>query len=778
MGETTNNAIFQVDDFKSAIRIFTKNWHIFVFFLALSYGAYKWYSNSLVVPYVVSTKLLLKAENPGDPQKPSYMGIAYSAYVDYSNEISVIRSYELIERTIDKLKLDVSYFIKGRFKNIELYEGLPFRIVLTSVNAAICETDILFRIIDENYFELTYSKSEFTQTRRFPFNQAITDPDFKIEVIKNNLINKQTVSHLKEIEYIVQLRSKSALVNKYLSELNASIPEYSAIMNLSLEDVIPQRATMFLDTLAKVYVDNTLRSQIEVNEKTLLYIEKQLNEANGLLNSIEKDIVNYKEKKGILDLSKQEQRVFEYLTGFETDKKKLDLQLGSMDALEKYIIEDKDPELLPPSFYIANEDAFLKSSVAELYQMQMSRKGELINATEKNMAIFSLDKKIASLKSNILTYIGNTRKALKSKIAEIAVQISKYENTINDIPKKQRDIVNMQRQLQVNEKMSMFLMERRANMIISKAAITSGSKIIEKAHTTGMARPKIPNVELAFLGSGFLLSLIIAFIRSYLYEKIDNLVTLKSKTDLPILGEINYVNDLKGQSNLLVGPKTRSLVTEAFRVIRTNLQYTPTKGAKESKVVLVTSHRPGEGKTFCSVNLGAILARAGKRVLLIELDLHKPSMENSFGWTSPFGASNVLNNEITFADALIKNVVPNMDVLLSGDASESASELILSEQMEHLIEYGKSHYDYVLLDTAPVGLISDAIVLMPYADISIFIVNTKFDSKASIAQAHEIVAKNKPANFCFILNGVKFKKLKYAGYANYAGYTYGAEKNP
>ena len=246
--------------------------------------------------------------------------------------------------------------------------------------------------------------------------------------------------------------------------------------------------------------------------------------------------------------------------------------------------------------------------MTELYQLQMTRKGELINATEKNMSIYSYDKKIALLKSNILTYISNTRKALKIKLAEYQSQILKYEGAINDIPQKQRDIVNMQRQLQVNEKMSMYLMEKRANMIISKAAITSGSKVIEKAHLIGKAQSKLPNMEIAFMGSGLVIALLIAFVRSYLDDKIDSLSLLKTRTELPVLGEINYVDDLKGQNNLLVGPKTRSLLTEAFRVIRTNLQYTPTNGVKASKVVLITSHRPGEGKTFCSVNLGAILA--------------------------------------------------------------------------------------------------------------------------------------------------------------------------
>jgi tyrosine-protein kinase Etk/Wzc len=767
MTETNNNqAILQLDELKFAFRVFKKNWYIFVFLLLLSYLCYLWYISSRTAPYIVKAKLLLKAENATDPQKPSYMGISYNAYVDYSNEVSVIKSYELIEKTIDKLKLDVSYFMKGRFQNIELYDGLPFRINVTSVNSTLCETNIRFKILDENYFEIKYNKQNVETVKKGHFNQPLTDNDFKIEVLKNNLINGQSVQHLKEIDYIIQFHSRSALVSKYIAQVNATIPEYSAIMNLSLEDIIPQRATMFLDTLSVVYVQNTLKSQIEVNERTLFFIEKQLNEATGFLNSIEKDIVNYKEKRGILDLTKQEQRAFEYLTAFETDKKKLDLQLNSMDALEKYLIEDKDPELLPPSFYIANEDAFLKSSVAELYQLQMNRKGELLNATEKNMTIYSFDKKIELLKNNLLTYIGNTRKALMKKIAELELQIHKYENSINEIPKSQRDIVNMQRQLQVNEKMSMYLMEKRANIIISKAAITSGSKIIEKAHEAGKVPPRLPHVEFAFLGCGFLISLIIAFVRTYLYEK--------SKTNLPVLGEINFVNDNKGQTDLLVGPKTRSLVTEAFRVIRTNLQYTPTNGVQKSKVVLITSHRPGEGKTFCSVNLGAILARAGKRVLLIELDLHKPSMENRFGWSSEFGASNILNNEVSFENAILKDVVPKMDVMLSGENSESASELVLSEKMHELIEYGKSNYDYVLLDTPPVGLISDAIVLMPYADISIYIINTKFDSKESLNQAHEIVEKNKPQNFSIILNGVKFKKLKYAGYSSYAGYSYGS----
>lgn len=776
--KSTKNSIVQVEDFKAIWRVFAKNWYIFTFFLFLSFLLYKWYNYSRTTPYTVKAKLLLKYDNPSDGPKLT-QGIAYTSYVDYSNETSVVRSYELVEKTIEKLKLDVSYFIKGRFKNLEIFQALPFEVFVFTANPAVYDQDIKFIIRDESQFELTYRMGETDVIKRFYFDKPIIDNDFKIEVKKSYLVNQSTIQRQKEIEYVIRLHSKSALTSKYLGALSVDIPAYSAIMNLSLNDVIPQRAIMFLDTLSNVYVENTLKSQIEVNDKTLVYIEKQLREANSFLNNIEGDIVNYKETKGIMDLPKQEQRIFEQLTGYETDKKKLDLQLNSLDALEKYIIEDKDPELLPPSFYIASEDAFLKSSVAELYQFQMNRKGELINATEKNISVAMLDKKIEYLKSNLLTYIGNTRDALKGKIAELGVKIEKIDALINDIPKKQRDIVNMQRQLQVNEKMSMFLMERKANMIISRAGFTSGTKIIEKAHSVGKVKSPIPNVELAFFGGGLIISLIIAFVRSYVFEKMDSIEQLKQNTSLPILGEINYVGSLKGQSNLLVGPKTKSLITESFRVVRTNLQYTPTEGIKKAKVVLVTSHRPGEGKTFCSVNLGAILARAGKRVLIVELDLHKPSIENAFGWfaVADKGASNVLNGDTPIEDAILKDVVPKMDIILSGEASESASELLLSDNMHDLVEYGKANYDYVILDTPPVGLLSDALVLMPFADVSIYILNAKFRSGESIKQAHEIFENNKPQNLCFILNGVKIKKLRYTGYSYYGGYGTYANNN-
>ncbi|MCE3280288.1 MAG: ptk, partial [Bacteroidetes bacterium] len=227
----------------------------------------------------------------------------------------------------------------------------------------------------------------------------------------------------------------------------------------------------------------------------------------------------------------------------------------------------------------------------------------------------------------------------------------------------------------------------------------------------------------------------------------------------------------ENQNYFIVDKDSKAPITESFRAIRTNLEYFASE--RKSKVVLLTSYHPGEGKTFCSVNLSTILAKAGKKVLLLELDLHKPKVQKAFNMESLVGASNVLIGKSDVASTIQKTEIENLYVLLSGPTPPNASELILSKYLIDIFDYGRENFDYVIVDTPPVGLITDALVMMKNVDVSLFVLNTKFAKKQIVNIVEDIVVTNKLQNFALILNGVKRKKSGY--YYNYGyGYGYGS----
>ena len=240
------------------------------------------------------------------------------------------------------------------------------------------------------------------------------------------------------------------------------------------------------------------------------------------------------------------------------------------------------------------------------------------------------------------------------------------------------------------------------------------------------------------------------------------------RSTLPILGEILFAEAGKS-SYIVVDADPKSPITESFRSMRTNLEYMAPD--VKSKVVLITSNNPGEGKTFCSINLASILAKAGKKVLIIELDLHKPKVHLGLSMASEYGVSNILIGKETAKNSILKTSIENLDTILAGPTPPNASELILSPHLQEILDYSRANYDYVIVDTPPVGLISDAFILMKYADVTLFVLNVRFATKSSVNNAHEIVELNKLQNFGFVLNGVRQRRSKY--YYNRYSYGYG-----
>jgi capsular exopolysaccharide synthesis family protein len=444
-------------------------------------------------------------------------------------------------------------------------------------------------------------------------------------------------------------------------------------------------------------------------------------------------------------------------------------ELSAFAALKKYIIEDKDPEQMPPTLFGTGSDPFLQNSVSDLYNAQMARNIQLYTSTRKGPPIEEINQKINRMKKDLLIYIDNSQKVISDQRNQLLRQIARTEGIIGNIPIKQREVLNIERNLEVNQKMYSFLLEKKAENTISRAGIVPESKIIESARSIGIVKPNKSRIVYSFLGVGFIISIIIVFIRTTFYETIDSIDFLKQKTTYPILGEVIFQKDASNTSPIVVDSDPRAIITESFRTIRTNLQFLTSGDGP--KVYLFTSNNPGEGKTFCSVNLGALLAKGGKKVLVLEFDLHQPRVHQALNLSSEIGLTTILIGKANPQDCIIGSSVENLDVILSGPSPPNASELILHPEINELFAFAKANYDFVLIDTPPIGLITDALVLMRYADVTMFVINTRHAYRESLSNAHEAAANKGTTNFSFILNGVKRSKSKY--YYKRYGYGYG-----
>ncbi len=773
MAEKKSN-IIDTEDILLVWKFVSRNWLIILIFPLLAGILAYLFVHRLPDEYGARTELLLNSGSGSgyEYQNQIYQGLTGFGknFNELTNQIRILQSHDLISRTLDKLDFQVSYYIVGRVKTTEI----PF-VDAFSVNINLYDADgqLLYgtpcdiKILDKERFVLTFPYGTTTVERTHRFDEDIIENEYMLRVERNKYLNDETFRRLMENNYRFVVNSRLYLIEKYKSALTIYNADETSIIEISVEDELAIKAKMFLDTLSSTYINYSIQSQIELNESTLDYIDRQLTGVTGILDSIETNLETYKAQKDILDLSREQSDFFEKLLEFESDKRLLMLNLESLKSLEEYLITKDDERLLPPSLYIT-EDEFLRSSLTELYNMEVQRTQSAYDIKNESPMAARSSLAIQTMRANILTYITNLRKAIGDKIEDSNREIRYYESKLRQLPESERAILNIQRILSVNEEMYVYLLEKKANTVIAKAAIVPQVSVIEVARTVGVVGPNKSQVVYYFLAIGFIVALIVAFIRTAFFDRIQNTRELKQITALPVIGGIPRF-DGKDEERLVVTANSRSNVAESFRSLRTNLQYFG-KGS-DNKLLLLTSLHPGEGKTFCSVNTSAIIASGHKRVLLLDFDMHKPKVHQALNLKNDKGLSTFIIGRDSLEQIIQPSGFENFDVITAGPVPPNASELVLSPKVEKLLSELKELYDLVIVDTPPIMLISDSMVLMRLVDVGLFVMNTDKATKNGVKFLEELIETNRLKDIALVMNNIKSKKWRY--YYNKYGYRYG-----
>jgi capsular exopolysaccharide synthesis family protein len=775
MAEKKSN-IIDVDDLLIVWKFVAKNWLIMLIFPVIAGVAAYLYVHRMPDVYGAKTEILLGSGQGYEYQSQIYRNLTgYGGGVSQiTNQIRVLQSHDLISKTLDKLNFQISYFIVGRVKTTEIPYIDAFEVdvrLVESNGGHLYGVPFDVRILDEERYEITFINEGDAVTRVHRFDEDVFENEYVLKLKRNKFLSAETFNGLKDNNYRFIVNSKRYLVSKYQRSLVIENEEKTSILEISVQDHLGSKAKMFLDSLSDSYIDYTIQSQIELNENTLRYIDRQLKGITFILDSIETNLEQYKEQKDILDLSREQSEFFDKLLTYEGEKRNLQLKLETLESLEDYLVTKTDERLLPPAMYII-EDEFLQSSLRELYNLQVQYSQASFDIKETSKGSGRFDKTIQSLRSNIMVYMNNLRKAISDRMRDVSSEITYYESLLRKLPQSQRELINIQRNLDVNEKMYVYLLEKKANTIIARAAIVPEVGVIEKARAVGVVGPQKSKIIYYFLAAGLLLGLILAFLRTLFFDRIQNARELKQITKIPILGSVPQFEG-KGDERLVVTKNLRSNITEAYRSIRTNLQYFSSEPG--SKVILFTSLHPGEGKTFCSINTAAIIASAGKRVLLLDCDMHKPKVHKSLEIPNKVGLSTYIAGRSQLDEIVQKSEYENFDIITAGPVPPNASELVLSPRLDGLLEELKKEYDYILVDTPPLMLISDSMVLMRKVNMGIFVMNTEKATKAGVRHLEELVEQNKLEHTSIILNYVKTKKWRYY-YGKYTysyGYGYG-----
>lgn len=772
-------AIITQKDFNLIIRVLKTNWWVPLIIVPVFYFIGVFYIYRITPVYQVTTQILLQNNDAyyksNVVSDASFYSGGSQSYIDNSNERRVLLSYDLLNKVVNKLKdkLQVSYYIVGKVRTTEQFGGMPFSVKVNNINVGYYELPFDFKFIDDKTYELSYTIGNEKITRKGLFGKELVDLGYNINIEKNPSFAGKMLDPLKEMYYQFVIHSNDLLISNITSNITINNPDYTNILEVQLNDIIAQRAVLILDTLNREYLQSKLASKYELNEKTIEYIDKQLDEISIQLKASVDTLQDYKRRKSIVNLEWEEGDFLGKVATFDKEKANAQLQLESLNDLEKYIIEDKDPQFLPPSVYIMEQGGFMRKAVTELYERQIEINKHMTMVTEINPTIQEKIGNIKKLKQDLLIYINNARNATKTTIDNINQQISKYLNEASSIPPKQQDLLGIQRNLNVNEAIYNFLLEKKANTRIAKASIVPDAKIIESPRNIGEVSPDRKSIKKSFISGGFGIAILIIVIRMFFFTKIKDLDHLKELSDIPCIGIIPFLKK-NNESGAVVDTQPNSKIAESFRNIRTNLQYASV--GQDSKTFLVTSFLPGEGKTFTSVNIAATLAKSGKKTLIIELDLHKPKVYKNLGLTAPVaGITTYITGQSDISDIIKPTEIQNLFCLFAGPIPPNPSDFVLSEKLKELINYAKESYDQVIIDSPPAGLLSDSVYLMQYADATLFVLNANSSTRKTVQFVQELKQSNNLKNLLFVLNGVRniSKRYYYKGYGYSYGYGYG-----
>lgn len=730
------------------------------------------YTHRLTYYHGAKIQLLLKSNETYDYQDPIYQGLgAYGMYMDVQNQIRILQSRDLIAEVVDNVGANTSYFVVGRLKKREVFETLPFKCKADVYNDLIYEAPISVEILDANQYEVKYEINSNPVARVGDFDEKLSLGDFDLTLSKSYSYGPNNLNVIKSSDYEIVLHSRDYLISKYQSAMTIENLEYTSILEVRIIDELAPRAQMFLDTLSSVYIDVSKRIQIEVNQNTLDNIQKQIDTLVVFIQEKEEELLTFKDDNAILNPEKEEGQYFSQYVEFSREERELLKKESSMLALKKYLQDTKNDHYLPPNFYIEENDFYLSKAVESLRTSQLKYEISLSHSTENNKKMIESKKQISTLKSDIIKYIDNVLDAFQVEKTELGLYIGEYKKMIKQLPKSAQGISNIQRELDVNNKMYLFLLEKKTNTLIARAGIIPQVRVIEKTTSLGIVSPDKKRIIRIFILGGFIFALLLATVRKVFFEKVETVKRLVESTSLTVLGGVPRVKGEVISDFILNNPKSQ--LTESFRSLRTNLSFLTHDKSEKGKVVLLSSFFPGEGKTFCSTNLSQLISMTDKKILIIDFDLHKPKVHKTFGLENTTGMSSYIIGKSKLEDIIHKDVKPNLDLILAGPIAPNPSELVLRNEVDVLIEEVKDLYDYVIVDTAPFGILNDTLELVKKVDVFLIVLNTKYTRTRGIRHIEELFEKYQEANIGLILNSIKEKRIRYY-YTKYASnYTYG-----
>lgn len=762
-------------DLKKWIGRIFNSWYWFVggvFTCLFVAWLYLHYTNPV---YQAIASVMIKDEKKGgdisDNSILKELGINSSKLVE--NEIEVLKSYDLMEEVVKKERLNVQYSMEGRIRDVPLFGAdLPFVLDILNMDSVVRTARWTISL---QQGKLSISNEAKNKLPLINYGSIYMLDGVRFRMLPNDQYHdingeNKTVSG----SFFTTIVPVAAATGVYTSKLAVgTVSKQASVVSLAINDPHKERARIILATLIDIYNRQALDDKNKVTANTIDFLNERLKSVSADLQGVEGKVREFKSENQITDISADAQQFMEMAKSIDMQRAESQTRMNIISALETdLLLNQQNPGLVPSTLGL--EEVSLASLVEKHNSLVLEKE-----RIEKNKEIgpenplnITLKQQVQETRTKLLANVRNLKEAYQIALNDITRKDDQLRGRIRNMPQLEQKLVEIKRNQNVEEQLYAFLLQKREEAAVTLASNIPDSRTIVRARGLGPVSPKSKVIwTIAFI-IGLIVPLVIMLLLDFLNNKVGDSSEVEQKTRVPLLGIISHIRKIK--SSVVISAKNRSVVAEQIRTLRTAIGFTG-KG-KEVKKILVTSAQPGDGKSFISINLAASYALLGKKTVLVELDLRKPHVSKYLGVTPKQGITSILVGKASLKDVLIKLPDFNDDLYLlpAGYLPPNPSELVSTSQMEDLMATLSTEFEYIIIDTPPFGLVTDAILLQRFADITLAVLRQGHTNKQVYEQLNQRISQKPDYPMYAVLNGVGWRKRYQQGYGyGKYGYAYG-----
>ena len=770
-------------DIMEWINLFLGYWYLFAIGLVVALGLSLMQNRKWLPVYKTSgTVIIDESRSSLNSAQVMMQGFGVQeSYRNVNNQVIMINSYDLLSRVVDSLEhMQVEYISRGRFRTRNLYEQSPVFIQKDFVSPAAYGIMFKLKLNADGTFQIT--EEDDVLPKEFRVSGKVGVP------LQHNLFFITIHAYPERVgasELFFRFRTRDDLIGDFSSRLSLNyVMEGSSVLEISLASETPNRDVDFINKLCQVYLMSNLERKNDAATRTIEFIDEQLSNVSRSLEQSQDNLTEFRKRNQMINVTAVSGEILGKATSYDAEMNQIRLQESYLDYLSKYLKTNlNDGTVIAPSSLGLTEPMLL-TLVQQINDLLIKRS----EITEKNLFYSKYSRDIENLKIAVDEVVKNMRTGINIQKQDLKRRQGELQSKLNQLPEKELEMVGIERDYRMNDSYYTLFLQKKAEAQILKASNTPDNNILDKARTLAVTNGgERSRTTMIFLVLGLLLPAALIVVKELLNNTIQTNKDVEKYCVFPLIGTVRHTNS---ESPYIVANNPRSSFTEMFRIIRTRVEFLARR--KTEITIMVTSSESGDGKTYFSINLASIYAMASQKTLLIDMDIRKPSVYRRLNCENEIGLSNFLANQCELDQIIVRPEGAEFDFITAGTVPPNAGELIRSDKLAEMMKVLRQRYDFIIVDTSPIGIVADSYSFASLSDINLFVVRSNKTNKMFVRNLSSQLKADNIQNFYSVLNDVDTnsasyssyytkryaygynKRYRYGGYGNYSyGYGYG-----